>query len=138
MAFHANLADCCAKPGGCPRCCMVTACPCVAMGLLTHHVPRSANTAPCAGKCCGTCCLSFILSGGALGGFVVAPLFGYPLRRAAAPASYAWNPCKEFCTVMCCSCCALAQELNEVDRRGHQHLLREFGTRLLAPPDIRM
>jgi len=121
--FEVGICDCCAAPGGAERCCLVAWCPCIAIGRLaaSKKYPPPPGLFPGVGDCCQACVLNCIVQSIPwIGQTLEVWLFSYPIRKASRPRGMDWDGCSECCTVVCCSRCALCQELNSLERRGGQ------------------
>ena len=97
--WDSNLCDCCID---CSTCCRAFTCPCCVFQDLVNHIEHTNNSCTPACFCLVVPCSWFIHS---------------PYRKKLrVKYNLPAKPCNDLCTVFCCPCCALAQELNEINK----------------------
>ena len=94
--WNSNICDCLITN----NCCKSFICPCCAFYKIVSHIDDNG------GCCTSFCCLIMPCSV-----FVRAPYRKQLRIRYNLPA----KPCNDFCTTLLCPCCALAQELTEIE-----------------------
>lgn len=99
--WQTNICDCC---GSCNTCCLGFICPCIAYTKVNNHINN--NSSCCSSFCKGLCCCIMPCSV-----FIRAPYRKKLRVKYNLPA----KPCNDFCTSLFCCCCALSQELNEIN-----------------------
>jgi Cys-rich protein (TIGR01571 family) len=108
-----SLTDCCASPGGLPRCCLACWCPCFSYAELLKEPELK-------GYCCHgdriSACVSYALLQ-ALGFFPAAALHAGARSALRTERQYSGSLAEDFCATACCGSCALVQELNAADSR---------------------
>lgn len=108
-----SLTDCCASPGGLPRCCLACWCPCFSYAELLREPELK-------GYCCHgdriSACVSYALLQ-ALGFFPAAALHAGARSTLRTERKYSGSLAEDFCATACCGSCALVQELNAADNR---------------------
>jgi Cys-rich protein (TIGR01571 family) len=108
-----SLTECCASPGGLPRCCLAFWCPCFSYAELIKEPELK-------GYCCFgdkvSACVSYALLQ-ALGYFPAAALHAGARSTLRTERNYSGSLAEDFCATTCCSTCALVQELNAADSR---------------------
>lgn len=94
--WKSNICDCCIDT---KTCCYAFVCPCCAFGKIVNHLGDNGCGR---GLCCLICpCSVFIRS---------------PYRKKLRVSKdLPAKPCNDCCTSLCCPCCALAQELREIE-----------------------
>ena len=105
--WQSNICDCCVNPGNCLKAFL---CPCCAFGNIVNHVKQEKNC--CQALCCCLCPCSV---------FIRAPYRKQLRVKHNLPA----KPCNDCCTSFWCPCCALAQELQEIDYNKRQNPLQQ-------------
>lgn len=108
-----SLTDCCASPGGLPRCCLACWCPCFSYAELLKEPELK-------GYCCYgdrvSACVSYALLQ-TLGFFPAAALHAGARSTLRTERNYSGSLAEDFCATACCSSCSLVQELNAADSR---------------------
>ena len=108
-----QITDCCASPGGLPRCCLALWCPCFSYAELVREPELK-------GYCCHgdrvSACVSYALLQ-ILGYFPAAALHAGARSTLRNERKYSGSLAEDFCATACCSTCALVQELNAADSR---------------------
>ena len=108
-----NLTDCCASPGGLPRCCLALWCPCLSYAELVREPELKSYC--CAGDRVSACVSYALLQ--LLGFFPAAALHAGARSTLRNDRRYSGSLAEDFCATACCSTCALVQELNAADNR---------------------
>jgi Cys-rich protein (TIGR01571 family) len=101
--WSTNICDCCIDPSSC---CMAFLCSCCAFVKITKHANNENGC--CTGCCRGLCCCIMPCSV-----FIRAPYRKKLRVKYNLPA----KPCNDCCTTFWCPCCALSQELREIENK---------------------
>jgi Cys-rich protein (TIGR01571 family) len=128
-----SLTNCCASPGGLPRCCLACWCPCLSYAELLKEPELK-------GYCCHgdrvSACVSYALLQ-SLGFFPAAALHAGARSALRTERNYSGSFSEDFCATACCSTCSLVQELNAADLRQQQQMLPAASLGL-PPRPVRM
>jgi Cys-rich protein (TIGR01571 family) len=104
--WNTNVCDCCLD---CSTCIKTLMCPCIAYAFVHRHVYEDQGGSKCGSCSRGTCCCVTCFACCSV--FLTAPVRKQLRVKYNLPA----KPCNDCCTMLWCSCCALAQEVREIE-----------------------